>query len=200
MLHIIKDCCDELSPRNFAEAGCAVCGQLKRLKSLSPLKSIKRLLHVLEAPGITRLERKTSKDLVSEYKGPVLDYDATIGNEKKLMVCSDCRENIHKGRVPHFALAKGFWIGTVLKELSDLSWVERMLIARVRHNSCFVRVASGHRQMVAHAVAFESPMQKIYDTLPPPIQELDEVLAVMFTGPCAPKDNDFKRLKALLVQ
>ena len=90
MLRIIKDCCDELSPRNFAEAGCAVCGQLKRLKSLSPLKSIKRLLHVLEAPGITRLERKTSKDLVSEYKGPVLDYDATIGNEKKLMVCSDC--------------------------------------------------------------------------------------------------------------
>ncbi|RDB26440.1 hypothetical protein Hypma_006054, partial [Hypsizygus marmoreus] len=36
--------------------------------------------------------------------------------------------------------------------------------------------------MRANAVAFASPMIKVYDILPPPIDELDEVLAFIYTG------------------
>ena len=53
--------------------------------------------------------------------------------------------------------------------------------------------------MVSHVVAFELPMQKIYNTLPPPIGKLDEVLAIMFTGPSVPKANDYTHMKTLLV-
>lgn len=35
-------------------------------------------------------------------------------------------------------------------------------------------------------IAFESPVAKVYNTLPPPVEDLDEVLAVLFTGPCQP--------------
>ena len=72
-------------------------------------------------------------------------------------------------------------------------------MARVQHNNCFVRVSSGHSKMVAHVVAFQSPIQKIYTALPPPISDLDEVLAVLSIGLGTPTSNDFKWLKPLLV-
>ncbi|KAM6490324.1 hypothetical protein JOM56_014301, partial [Amanita muscaria] len=90
----------------FEEAGCAVCGELKPLVNLSRLKYIKKMLHILHVPGITRMERKKSSDLIREFSGPVIDHDCD-------MVCDECRECICKGRLPRFALAKGMWIGKV---------------------------------------------------------------------------------------
>jgi len=37
-----------------------------------------------------------------------------------------------------------------------------------------VRVGKGMHKMIANAVMFEHPMQKIYTVLPPPIEEMDE--------------------------
>ena len=47
-------------------------------------------------------------------------------------------------------------------------------------------------KMISNAVTFEHPMQKIYTVLPPPIEELSEVLAFIFTGPCQPTEDDFR--------
>jgi hypothetical protein len=41
-------------------------------------------------------------------------------------------------------------------------------------------------------------MQKIYTVLPPPIKEIDEVLAFIFTGPCQPTEDDFHRIPLLV--
>jgi hypothetical protein len=35
----------------------------------------------------------------------------------------------------------------------------------------------------ANAIMFANPMPKIYDVLPPPIDEMDDVLAFIYTGP-----------------
>jgi len=43
-------------------------------------------------------------------------------------------------------------------------------------------------------------MQKIYTVLPPPIEELNEVLAFIFTGPCQPTEDDFQRIPLLVCQ
>lgn len=84
------------------------------------------------------------------------------------------------------SLANGMWIGDIPHELSCLTYAEQLLIARVRHNRCIVRVSSGMHKMRANAVTFANPMVKIYDILPPPIEELDDVLAFIYTGPCKP--------------
>jgi len=55
-------------------------------------------------------------------------------------------------------------------------------------------------KMIANAVTFEHPMQKIYTVLPPPIEEMDEVLAFIFTGPCQPTEDDFRRIPLLCVK
>ena len=68
-----------------------------------------------------------------------------------------------------------------------------MLIAHVHINSCFVQVAlSGLRKMASHVIAFATPIPKVYQSLLPPMEDLDEVLAILFTGPCKPMEKEFQ--------
>jgi hypothetical protein len=96
------------------------------------------------------------------------------------------------------ALANGFWIGKVPPELTGLTFVEKILISRVRHNRCIVRVASGRYKMRANAISFQNPIPKLYKVLPPPLEELDQVLACIFTGPCQPTEKDIQRTPLLV--
>jgi hypothetical protein len=159
----------------------------------SRLKSVKNLLGILEAPGVTRVERRTDKSPIKEYRGPIIDYSCSS-------VCSGCRGDLRKGKVPKLALSKNLWLGTVPDVLKKLMFVEKILVAKVRHTCAFVKVASGMRKMKANIVAFESPIQKIYNVLPPPREDLDEVLAILFTGPCKPTadSEDFARTPFLV--
>ncbi|KAF8222662.1 hypothetical protein L208DRAFT_1200091, partial [Tricholoma matsutake] len=52
--------------------------------------------------------------------------------------------------------------------------------------------------MASHVIAFQSPVPKVYHRLPPPMEDLDEVLAILFTGPCKPTDKEFKRTPLLV--
>ena len=72
------------------------------------------------------------------------------------------------------------------------------MIARVQHTCSYVKVASGMCKMKADIIAFESPMPKIYNILPPPQDDMDDVLAILFTGPCKPTSDDLKRTPFLV--
>jgi hypothetical protein len=52
--------------------------------------------------------------------------------------------------------------------------------------------------MRANAITFQNPVPKIYDILPPPVTELDDVLAFIFTGPCQPTRQDIERTPLLV--
>ena len=174
---IINDFCVDSLPSAIEEAGCAVCGQLIPVSQLTRLKGVKNMLHVLQATAVTRFEQSVISQSIREYKGPVLDHACD-------QICNDCRQQVRNGKVPHYALANGLWLGAVPNVLSSLSYIERLLAARVRVNSCFIHVASsGLRKMASHVIAFESPVPKLYQSLPPPVEDLDEVLAILFTGP-----------------
>ena len=188
---VVSNFCADTMPRVFQEAGCAVCGELVPLSNLSRLKSVRGILGILQTTGITRIERKNSTERIREYQEPVLDYRCD-------RICDTCRACIRKGKIPRLALAQGLWLGEVPSVLSQLHFVEKLLVARIRHNCCFVRVASGMRKMTSHVVAFESPIPKVYTALPPPIEDLDEVLAILFTGPCKPTEKDFARTPLLV--
>ena len=187
---ILSKACKKMDPKAIEEAGCAVCGELKPLQKMSRLKSVKNYLGVLEAPGVTRIERRTDTQ-IKEYTGPVLDYACSH-------ICDTCRRDVRKGKVPRLALANNLWLGKVPNELKNLRFVEKLLIARVRHTCAYAKVASGMRKMKANVVAFESPIPKIYSVLPPPREDLDEVLAILFTGPSKPTSEDFSRTPFLV--
>ena len=189
---IIREWCKETKLSSLEESGCAVCGELVPITQLSRLKAVKKMLGILVAPGVTRIERKSASQRISEFQGPVLDYRCD-------KICDNCRKNIRKGIVPRLALANNLWLGEVPKVLCDLNYVERLLVARIRHNCCFIKVASsGLKKMTAHVIAFESPLPKVYHILPPPVEDIDDVLAILFTGPSKPTEQDLTRLPLLV--
>jgi hypothetical protein len=190
---IIRDWHRDTSPSVFEESGCAVCGQLTPLKDLTPLSEAECDLDLLcrKGFGMTCLERKNDSDPIQEWDGPVLDHECTA-------VCRSCQGSLNRSRVPTYALANGLWLGKTPPVLQDLKYAERMLISRVRHNHCVVRVSSGMTKVTANAVTFENPMPKIYRALPPPVEELDQVLAFIYIGPCKPTPDDLKRTPMLV--
>jgi hypothetical protein len=188
--NIVSDFCADISPDVFEETGCAVCGKLTPICEMEELSEVENI-NLLKVDGITRKVRSKNSDPVRELKGPVL---ASHCNK----VCPGCAESLDKNKMPTLALANGLWIGDIPAELQDLTYAEQLLIARVRHNRCIVKVSSGMFKMRANAISFSNPMPKIYNVLPPPVEEIDEVLAFIYTGPCKPTKADFKRTPMLV--
>ena len=188
---IISNFCEDTAPSNFMKSGCAVCGKLTSVKELQKLSDLELDLSILVQLGVTQVERHFATDIITDQEGPVLDTSLDH-------ICKSCHKSIVKGKMPLMALANGKWLGEVPPQLSDLSFAEQLLIARVRHNRCLVRVSSGMHKMRANAIMFANPMPKIYDILPPPIDEMDDVLAFIYTGPCKPTKADFERIPLLV--
>ncbi|KAJ8697096.1 hypothetical protein PTI98_006902 [Pleurotus ostreatus] len=171
--NMVTACAKKMEPLAVQEAGCAVCGQLVLKAELSRLKAVKNLLYVLEAPGVSRMQRQQASDPIRSIPGAVIDHSISM-------------------------VSRGLWLGTVPPQLKELRFVEKLVIARVRYSSCFIRVSSGFRKMIANALAFESPVPKIYTRLPISKAELDEVLVILFTGPKRPENDDMKRTPFLV--
>jgi len=190
---IVRGWYEDTSPEVFMEGGCAVCGQLIPLSRLSKLSESECNLDVLarDGLGVTRLERFTPNDPIQEIKGPVLDNTCT-------KICCSCKGSLDEGVSPKYALANGLWLGQVPPQLQDLSYAEQLLVSRVRRNKCLVKVSSGMHKMKANVIAFENPMPKIYQRLPPPVEDLDEVLAFVYTGPCRPSPEEMERTPLLV--
>ena len=190
MHKIISGFCDDTHPRKFEEAGCAVCGQLVIMPNLIKLIDIKCSLDPLVRVGVTRLPRKSADDPIEEIQGPIIDMDCKH-------VCRECVSYLEKKVMPPTALANGLWVGEVPKELSNLTFVERLLVSRVRSNRCIVHVLKGGWKMRANAIMFPTPIPKVCNILPPRVEELDEIIAFMFTGVAQPTLEDTKRTPML---
>ena len=188
---IISGACQDMSSTNISESGCAVCGRLTQMKNLKKLSTSKLDLSILCRSNISSKERYTIEDPVQCLEGPVIVN--SLDN-----ICQSCYNGVSKGKVPLMALVNGMWIGDIPQELSALNFVEQLLVARVRHNRCIVKVSSGMHKMRANAITFENPTPKVYDILPPPVKDLDEVLAFIYTGPCKPTQEDFQRTPLLV--
>jgi hypothetical protein len=178
-------------PDRFEEDGCAVCGRLTPKHELTKLSDATCSLLPLEVPGVTRKERFHLSDPIEELPGPVL----AAGCDH---ICVECEGYLHRNKLPPNALARHCWIGEVPPVLKKLSYAEGLLIARVRHNRCVIRVNSGRVRMNANAIMFAQPVLKVYLKLPPSRQEMEEVLAVVLTGSCDPTPEDFARMPLLV--
>jgi len=185
MHKIISGFCNDTHPSKFEEAGCAVCGQLVVMTKLIKLTDVKCSLDPLVRIGVTRLPRNSADDPIKEIDGPIIDPNCKH-------ICHECVGFLEKKVMPPTALANGLWVGNVPKELSDLTFVERLLVSRVRSNRCIVHVLKGGWKMRANAIMFPTPVPKLCNILPPPIEELDEVIAFMFTGIAQPTAEDMK--------
>ena len=188
---IIRGFCHDISPQNFIEGGCAVCGRLTPLNNMVLLNEMKCDLSVISPGDIGRHERLHISDPIIPLKGPILAENCSH-------VCQSCQGYLKKGKKPPESLANSFWIGAVPPILQNLTFAEKMLISKIRHNKCLVRVSSGRAKMTANVIMFSNPTVKVYHALPPSRQEISEILAFVFQGPIKPTDTDIKRTPMLV--
>ncbi|KAI0747735.1 hypothetical protein C8Q80DRAFT_1058629, partial [Daedaleopsis nitida] len=190
---IVREYAEGISVDNFLESACCVCGMLTIQSELQSLHDRDIDLSPLVPDGpVTCQERHSMDDPIVEIPGPVLLPDCSD-------VCTKCLKDLDQGKIHSDSLANGLWVGEIPPQLKDLSWTEKMLISRVKHNICIVKVhVSGMSKMKANAVSYSLPMPKIYSVLPPAREDLDEVLVFMYIGPNVPTHKEFKRTPMLV--
>jgi len=190
---ICRDFCKNLTSDELEESGCAVCGHLNPIKKMKPLKNLRNLLEVLclNNDKTTRIERKSLDEDIQYIEGPIVDEDCQF-------ICFSCEKYLLRQKIPPMSLANGGWIGKIPEQLQNLSWAEKMLISRVQHNRCIIRVQSGMHKMMGNAILFPNPMPQIYNILPPPRKDLDSVLAFIYTGPNQPTEKEYRRTPLLV--
>ena len=105
--------------------------------------------------------------------GPILAEDCDH-------VCGTCVHFMKNKETPLESLANYFWIGSVPLILQNLTFAEKMLISRIRHNKCLVHVSSGRAKMIVNVIMFSNPTVKVYHALPPSRCEISEILAFVF--------------------
>ncbi|KAJ7270315.1 hypothetical protein C8J57DRAFT_1065777 [Mycena rebaudengoi] len=163
---IVRQACVDVVPDKFVEAGCCVCGQLTLLTDLQKKSHLADVdLNILHEDDVTRAERSAVDEPIVVLSGPVIDDTCDS-------VCKECTKAMHAGKRPLKSLTNRLWIGRVPWQLKDLSFAERMLIARVRHNRCVVRVNSGRGKLSVNAIMFANPTVQVYNILPPSSDEI----------------------------
>ncbi|KZS86368.1 hypothetical protein SISNIDRAFT_421010, partial [Sistotremastrum niveocremeum HHB9708] len=192
---IINDFCMQFETCAIEEAGCACCGVLNLISTMTLLidhhSSLFRPLYQGNR-GVTRQERKSSTESIKVIRGPVLDKSCSH-------LCIECYELLARGKIPRRSLANGNWIGVVPDCLKQLTFVEQLLISRIRRNRCIVKVKkSGLYKLRANAILFPNPVAEICDVLPPPRADIEEILAFVFTGPSQPTEIDLQRCPLLV--
>ncbi|KAF8187235.1 hypothetical protein K438DRAFT_1488480, partial [Mycena galopus ATCC 62051] len=152
---IITGFCDDMLPARFMESGCAVCGRLTQNTELTLMSDLDLPWESLVVDDVTRKERSEESDPIEALEGPVL----AAGCDS---VCTGCESALRRHTAPPHSLSNHLWLGEVPWQLRDLSFAEKMLIAKVRHNRCVVRVASGRGKLTGNAIMFASPIAKVY--------------------------------------
>ncbi|KAJ3559813.1 hypothetical protein NM688_g118 [Phlebia brevispora] len=143
-------------------------------------------------------EDATGGRITKEDGSKILYQPAVItkANGTQVNVCKTCYNSLSKLKcLPRLARVNGLWLGDVPEELKSLNFVEKLLVARYRHNVCTAEVRKGtaRKKMKANAVIFSQPVAKFAHELPPPREELDDCLVIIFTGATDPTKEDMKR-------
>ena len=130
--NIINDWYNDLKTDNIIEEGCTICGELtlKKHLTLYNLCNFDKSLIIPSKYGlnnISRLERNSIHCPITELKGELRDYSCNG-------VCFNCLSSLSKNKLPINTLANSLWLGKIPEQLQDLSYAEKLLIARVRHN------------------------------------------------------------------
>jgi hypothetical protein len=195
---IVSDWCSAISSKALEQVVCYSCGErLLKWQTLTfPPHELN--LDCLKRDGIATYER-FAPDTETEYvQEPLTCPEGLIDDGDGATVCRLCWATLKVCVRPSRSLANGTWLGDVPDCLNNLSFMEKMLIAKYRHNVCVVRVDKGQSKMRANAVIFAQPVHAIWSALPPKPDDLSEILCIIFAGAVRPSESDCRRSPFLI--
>ncbi|KAJ6575848.1 hypothetical protein B0H10DRAFT_1837552, partial [Mycena sp. CBHHK59/15] len=180
---IITNSSQSVQTEWFIEAGCVVYSWLTPQTELTALDQFQGSLEHLHVESVTQREMFYSLDPIEELLGPILADGCISAFHVKFLFLRKI--------IPCDASENHNWVAVVPPQLKGLTYAEGVIIARVQHYRCVIRVNSGR----ANAIMFAQPVLKVYLKLPSSRDEISEVLAFVFTG-----QEDFDQTPMLVRQ
>jgi len=94
-----------------------------------------------------------------------------ITQDKRILLCHICHNQLSKDHQPSEALANFRWVGPIPEELQDLTWIEELLIARVHVCGSIVRLGQRNNPssffgIKGHVIFLPQDTTQLIDLLP----------------------------------
>ena len=121
--------------------------------------------------------------------------------EVSLQLCTRCDSSLSRGKLPRLAVANLNMLGPVPPEMSNMTMVEEMLIARCRAKSCIVKLQdnrtnvslpSSQRGIKGNIIVYPQRVGALANMLPPPVDDVVHVICVLFVGQALPSKTWLK--------
>ena len=118
----------------------------------------------------------------------ILNKKGIINKENestKLYLCSLCSELLKKKKLPKMAIANGFFIGELMNDLPELTWLEQQCISRVKFSSCVIKLTKTYgsqKGFKGHLIAKAQNPDKLLTILPQRPICLTEQLHIIFVN------------------
>lgn len=173
----------------LARVPCSFCNHSELVGDVSHYTS--------QELDITLLESAVSQ-LRDRYKVPEIQSHRLVNN--LFQACRSCKRCISGSRfveLPFLSWANGCWIGDRPDELSDLTYVEELVISRAHTTKSWFKLTAGPiDQRAAHGNVCIHPHEitNLAKTLPRPISSLyDEIVVIFVSGKQAATADRFER-------
>ena len=143
------------------------------------------------------------RDVLLDPRGVRIDPSGGM----TMSLCADCNTAVKHSKLPALALANHTFLGSIPKELRDLTVVEEAMIARCRSKCWVVQLKefeggdpdlttpSVQRGMRGHIIIYPQRPSEISSMLPPSIDDISTPICVIFVG-SSPPSNEWLREKA----
>ncbi|EIW81883.1 hypothetical protein CONPUDRAFT_53439, partial [Coniophora puteana RWD-64-598 SS2] len=126
-------------------------------------------------------------DLLLDPLGVRVDANGEV----VLSMCSVCKRDLSKSKLPRLALANNNYLGPVPAELHDLTVVEEAMIALCRPKTCIVQLSDPQETApISHATANlrskNYSIGPIATCLPASTEDITTMICVLFVGSTPP--------------
>ena len=115
--------------------------------------------------------------------------------------CQKCHQSLSKGTILKFSPANNVWSGGIPPVLQGLTIPEEKLISLYRHNSCVIKLYSSFQAattaqaaLKGNCITFLQNLPNIITSLPLKLDDLCDILKVIFIGSNPPERVNLKVL------
>ena len=153
------------------------------------------------------IDRESTITLSTEFINPILDRQCYSWYEDSQtwspQCCYTCLQQLKANTIPTMALCNNMFSGTIPPCLGNLTFMERIVISKLRNNFFTVDLTSNHikggthKYIRANAVVFATPYEELLDDYIVPIksEDLNKVIVCTFLGSEKPTHDELIQIR-----
>ena len=199
---IVQDFRSSTSSNALGSFTCASCAERVRNTKRFDVPIADINLSVLRSPGSPSTDAAQFVPSVpfvdGLLDGALVDPAGVIceaGGPVLLLLCPPCKSALSRSKLPRFSLANLNVLGSVPPELSDLTLIEELIVARCRAKMCVVKLQdhrddvelpTAQRGVKGHVIVFPQHPESVPNVMPAALNDIITPICVIFCGSTKP--------------